>query len=46
MALAVDSPCESSTDLTQFKWQAVATKVEAVIRHVGYGMPLEESAVN
>ena len=34
MALAIDSPFTCQTDLTQFRWDSVASRVESLIRHV------------
>jgi glycosyltransferase involved in cell wall biosynthesis len=34
MALAIDSPFTCLTDLTQFRWETVASRVESLIRHV------------
>jgi glycosyltransferase involved in cell wall biosynthesis len=37
MALAIDSPFTCATDLTQFRWERIASDVETVIRHVQDG---------
>ena len=34
MALAIDSPFKSPTDLTQFRWETVASHVESLIRQM------------
>lgn len=34
MALAIDSPFTCPTDLTQFGWETVTSRVESVIRHL------------
>jgi hypothetical protein len=39
MALAIDSQFTCLTDLTQFQWDTVASRVESLIRHVGNRPP-------
>ncbi|AGB21349.1 glycosyltransferase [Mycobacterium sp. JS623] len=45
MALAIDSSFTCPTDLTQFRWETVAAKVESLIRHFQHrsGVPKQES---
>jgi glycosyltransferase involved in cell wall biosynthesis len=39
MALAIDSPFRCATDLMQFRWETVASRVESLIRHVQLQAP-------
>ena len=44
MALAIDSPFTCPTDLTQFRWETVASNVEMVIRHVQQRVTVRKQA--